>query len=204
MGEAQLPTHSSLRQRTRDAVRADITTAAVGLFLERGYDATTIDDIAGAVGMSPRSVFRYFPTKEDIVVGKFAAGAERMLEVLRARPAEEQPWLSLRRMFDVVDTAREPDIHALQQMIFGVPALLSVYLRTLHVTQARVADILIQRAAAAGQPYERDDPSPRALAAAAFGCLLAVQESQLDSEQDAELERLLDRTMNFVIPPIEP
>lgn len=197
MGETQ----PSLRQRTREAVRADITAVAVALFLEHGYEATTIDDIAGAVGMSPRSVFRYFPTKEDIVVGKFAAGAERMLEILRARPAEEQAWLSLRRMFDVAETARDPGVDALQRMIFGVPALLSVYLRTLHTTQTRVAEILIQRAATAGLPYELDDPSPRALAAAAFGCLIAAQESLFSSEQGTgELEGLLDRTMSVVIP----
>lgn len=190
----------SLRQRTREAVRADITTVAVSLFLEHGYEDTTIDDIAGAVGMSPRSVFRYFPTKEDIVVGKFAAGAERMLEIIRARPAEEQPWLSLRRMFDVADTALVPGDYALQRMIFDVPALLSVYLRTLHATQTRVAEVLIQRAATAGQAYEHDDPSPRALAAAAFGCLIAAQESLLSSEQSTgEFEDVLDRTMNVVI-----
>ncbi|MGO2111045.1 MAG: TetR/AcrR family transcriptional regulator [Pseudoclavibacter sp.] len=173
---------------------------AVDLFLEHGYEATTIDDIAGAAGMSQRSVFRYFPTKEDIVVGKFAAGAEHMIEILGARPAEEDAWQSLRRMFDVVETAHDPGTRDLQRMIFETPALLSVYLRTLHTTQTRVAEILIERAANAGQPYERDDPSPRALAAAAFGCLIAAQESLLNSEHNSgDLVGILDRTMNVVI-----
>lgn len=108
--------------------------------------------------------------------------AATWLIILRDRSAEEQAWLSLRRMFDVAETARDPGDDALQRMIFGVPALLSVYLRTLHTTQTRVAEILIQRAATAGLPYELDDPRPRVLAAAAFGCLIAAQESLLSSE----------------------
>ncbi|HWE69657.1 MAG TPA: helix-turn-helix domain-containing protein, partial [Acidimicrobiales bacterium] len=52
------------KQRTRTL----LAEAAAALFYERGYDATTIDDIAAAAEISPRTFYRYFPTKEDLVV----------------------------------------------------------------------------------------------------------------------------------------
>ena len=90
---------SGLRERTRLAVAREITEAASALFIATGYETTTIDDIARAVGMSRRSVFRYFPTKEDIVLGKLNFLGEELLEGFRARPAEETVWESLRSIF---------------------------------------------------------------------------------------------------------
>lgn len=91
-----------LRERTRRAVTAEIAASAQRLFVERGFEATTIDDIAGAVGMSQRSVFRYFATKEDIVLGKFDLVLEDMLTALRQRPPGEEVWTSLRHVLDVL------------------------------------------------------------------------------------------------------
>lgn len=196
----------TLRERTRQAVRHDITAVGVALFLEQGYEATTIDDIAGAVGMSQRSVFRYFPTKEHIVAGKFTRGAEDMLAALRARPADESAWHALRRMFDVIDDSDDEEIRTVQQLIFATPALLSMYLRTLHDTQRTAVEIIVERAASAGRPYAADDPTPRALVAAAFGCLVATQETSLDTTQadttqaDTTLASTLDRAMGALLP----
>lgn len=191
---------SMLRERTREVIREDITRVAVRLFLDRGYEATTIDDIADTVGMSQRSVFRYYPTKKDIVVGKFGRGADDMLTALRARPGDEPAWLALRRMFDVVDTAGNPDAHRVQRMIFDTPELLSEYLRTLHDAQTRAGEFLIERASTTSSPYTPDDPTPRALAAAAFGCLITAQESYLRTADEArEFAPYIDRAMNAVI-----
>ena len=63
------------KQRTRQR----LAEAAAELFYERGYDATTIDDIAAAVDVSPRTFYRYFPTKEDLVVAM-------------GRPASSRSW----------------------------------------------------------------------------------------------------------------
>lgn len=191
---------SPLRARAREVIREDIARVAVGLFLDRGYEATTIDDIAKAAGMSPRSVFRYSPTKRDIVVGKFGRGVDDMLAGLRSRPAGEADWVSLRRMFDVVDTTDDPDSPRVQRMIFETTELLSEYLRTLHDAQRRAGAHLVDRAAATDAPYAPDDPTPRALAAAAFGCLLTAQESFLASDDGAgALAPHLDRAMDAVI-----
>ncbi|ROO52045.1 TetR family transcriptional regulator [Micromonospora sp. Llam0] len=191
----------TLRERTRRAVQRDIADAALRLFVSRGYDATTIDDIAAAVGMSQRSVFRYFPTKEDIVVGKFDLGADGMLDNLRERPADEPVWMSLRRLFDIVDTTDQQQVSKpVQRVILETPALLAVYLRKLQSMQHAVVAVLRERAAAAGAPYAADDPTPGALAAAAFGCLVAAQHAWLAATTEHSLADYVDRAMAALSP----
>ena len=60
---------TGLRERRRRTTLAEIEAAAFELFAEKGSEHTTVDDIAAAAGVSPRTFFRYFPTKEDAVLG---------------------------------------------------------------------------------------------------------------------------------------
>ena len=194
-----------LRERTRRAVQKEITDAANALFVEKGYEATTIDDIAAAVGMSQRSVFRYFPTKEEIVVGKFDFVADEMLEALRARPAGEPVWESLRRVFDLlvpfVDAPGKHEVaEPMQRIVFDTPGLLASYLQKLQLMQDAVVTALTERAASAGTPYASEDPAPRAVTAAAFGCLVAAQHSWLASGATGSFADAIDRAMSTVGP----
>jgi AcrR family transcriptional regulator len=194
-----------LRERTRRAVQKEITDAANRLFVERGYEATTIDDIAAAVGMSQRSVFRYFATKEEIVVGKFDFVADEMLNVLRSRPADEPVWDSLRHVFDLlVPYVDAPDKHEvaepMQRIVFDTPALFASYLQKLQLMQDAAVSALTERAASAGVPYASDDPAPRAVTAAAFGCLLAAQYSWLAANAKGSFADAIDRAMSTVGP----
>lgn len=196
---------SGLRERTRRAVRKEIAEAAATLFVERGYEATTIDDIAAAVGMSQRSVFRYFPSKEELVIGKFDFAAEEMLDALRRRPPGEPVWTSLRRVFDVLveqaDAAgQQAAAEQIQRVVFETPALFAAYLQKLQQMQDAVVADLVERAAAAGNPYAIDDPAPRALAAAAFGCLVAAQHSWLAGGAKGAFSDAVDRAMATVGP----
>jgi AcrR family transcriptional regulator len=194
-------TQSTLRERTRRAVQKEIGDAAFTLFAARGYDATTIDDIAAAVGMSPRSVFRYFATKEEILVGKLDLGADDMLDILRARPAGEPAWTSLRRLFDIVGTPDQQEaLKPIQRVVFETPALLAVYLQKLHSIQDAIVAALMDRAEAAGTPYAPDDPAPRALTAAAFGCLVAAQHAWMAPATNDSLATYIDRAMATVNP----
>src|SRR4051812_32379863 len=76
-----------VRERPRRAVRGELTQLAVDLFVEKGYDETTIDDLAAAAGMSKRTFFRYFASKEELVMGKYEVFGEQLAEDLAARPA---------------------------------------------------------------------------------------------------------------------
>lgn len=88
-----------LRERTRRAVHAEISEAALALFAIQGFDATTVDQIAHAAGVSRRSFFRYFATKEDVVVGDVVERGRVMRDVLAARPPDEGPWEAIAEAF---------------------------------------------------------------------------------------------------------
>ena len=59
-----------IRERTRRLAQTELTTVAQDLFLEHGYEQTTVDQIAAAAGMSKRTFFRYFPSKDDLVIDR--------------------------------------------------------------------------------------------------------------------------------------
>ncbi|MFD5721582.1 TetR family transcriptional regulator [Streptomyces sp. NPDC127036] len=77
----------SLRERKKQKTRERIRREAYSLFAGHGYEATTVDQIADAAEVSPSTFFRYFPTKEDVVVQDEYDPA--LAEALRARPADE-------------------------------------------------------------------------------------------------------------------
>jgi len=101
----------SLRDRQRAQIRADIRRAAFRLFVERGYDAVTTEEIATAAGVSPRTFFRYVPTKEDLLLAPVRHGGAAIVNLLEQRPAGEAPDVALinaivtrTRSFDQADT----------------------------------------------------------------------------------------------------
>ena len=80
-----------LRQRKMDRLREQLHKSATRLFLERGFDATTIDDIVELAEVSRRTFFRYFEAKEDAWFGDVAGDRDKILAVVESRPASESP-----------------------------------------------------------------------------------------------------------------
>jgi AcrR family transcriptional regulator len=78
---------SGLRERKKQRTREQIAAAALELFGQRGYQATTVADIAAAAEVSERTVFTYFPTKEDILFSDHAVFRERLAEAFARRPS---------------------------------------------------------------------------------------------------------------------
>ena len=73
---------------------------ALDLFLEKGYEQTTIDDICAVAGISRSTFFRYFPAKEDVFMNETSTAGEELLDALRERPDDETPWVALRHALD--------------------------------------------------------------------------------------------------------
>ncbi|MEU7788815.1 TetR/AcrR family transcriptional regulator [Amycolatopsis sp. NPDC049159] len=191
----------SLRERTRLAVRQQLLDAALALFVKHGYEETTVDEIAAAAGMSKRSFFRYFGSKEDVILGKHERLGDQFVEALEARPPDEPLWTSLRRMFDdVVDYMTDPVQAAaageLQRVINGSASLRAAYLDRMLGNQSRIADAARARSRKAGKPWEDADPAPLALVGSAFACLTAAHASVAAS--GGPLHEALDQAMAAV------
>jgi AcrR family transcriptional regulator len=77
---------SPLTERRKERTRCDIVRAAGELFRERGWDATTIEDIAAAAEIGTRTFYRYFATKEDVIIDQAVSGLERMADNLAHQP----------------------------------------------------------------------------------------------------------------------
>jgi AcrR family transcriptional regulator len=94
--------HMGLRERKKLQTRRAIASAALRLFDERGFEETTISDIAAAADVSPRTFFGYFPSKDDVV---FAEMDERLADIrarLAERPSGETPLATFRRVAEAL------------------------------------------------------------------------------------------------------
>lgn len=96
-GNGERPT--GLRALKRQRVRADLIQAALQLFGAKGFDATTIEDVVAAAGVSRRTFFRYFGSKEDVAFDWMREQGEYMLAVLMERPTKEDPFKSITHIF---------------------------------------------------------------------------------------------------------
>lgn len=181
-----------LRERTRRAVRAEIAATAIRLFKERGFDATTVDQIAAAAGISRRSFFHYFGSKEDLVLGDTDALGESVRDALQARPAEESAWEAIRAALMVLrpraDTAAEQ--LAIARLHHQAPSLRARHLEK-HMRWQELLAPEIQRRL--GLP-DADPPDPRARAfvAAALACLDAAIDAWCESDGAADPIELFD------------
>lgn len=88
-----------IRDEKKRVTRHALRLAALRLVQERGLDGTSTDEIAAAVGVSPRTFFNYFPTKESALVGVDPDLAGALLQAVRDRPAGEPPLTVMREVF---------------------------------------------------------------------------------------------------------
>src|SRR6266576_6037531 len=118
------------KQRTRDA----LFEAAMELFAAKGYDRTAVHEITDAVDVSERTFFRYFASKEDLVLSFIRDGTIAFAEALTARPAPEEPLAAARNALQVSLRALSggqglPNYLSAMRLIDSTPTLLAAYLR---------------------------------------------------------------------------
>lgn len=158
-----------LRERKKRERRRSIEAAALSRFEADGFDATTIDDIAAAADIAPRTFFSYFPTKEDAVLADYADRLKRTTDELGRRPSTEAPWLALHESFAVVAADYEAQRDDLIRRFAIMAANPSVQARNLQLQagwENAVAEILTRRINATS-----DDVTPRLMASAALACM---------------------------------
>ena len=188
----------NLRELTRTAVRAKIAATAMDLFAANGFEHTTVEQIAAAVGMSGRSVFRYFATKEDMVVGHLDAIGDTLADALAAQPRDRDPWTALRNaMQPHLDALiRDADANlALAAMLADTPALQPALLNK----RARwVEGLLPHLVGHLSGPAATRELRARALASAALACLNAAVDEWARTGGGKSLNTLLDATISAV------
>ncbi|MFB6980242.1 TetR/AcrR family transcriptional regulator [Streptomyces scopuliridis] len=152
---AQQP-QPGLRERKKLKTRAAIRRAAYGLIAEQGYEATTVEQIAEASEVSPSTVFRYFPTKEDIVLTD--EYDPEMASVLRSRPAGESPLESIRFLFDQtlqsMLTSEYDEAIQRTKLMVEVPAVRARMTETMSVSAKLLGDVLAERTGRAPDDLE--------------------------------------------------
>jgi AcrR family transcriptional regulator len=176
-------------------VRAEIAAVAIRLFLEQGFDKTTVDQIAAEAGLSRTSFFRYFATKEDAVLGHLEELGQKARDALVARPADEPAWQALRHAFNVLIAERSayPESGvSMHRMLRDTPSLQARQLGKQMGWQELLAPEVARRLGVSGDPY---DPRPRALVAAALGCLNVAIDVCALSEGAVDMADLLDQAM---------
>ena len=96
-----------LRERRKEAIRQEVSQAGIKLFLKQGFEKTTIDEIVGPLGISRRTFFRHFETKEDLVFVWYEDLTKKLVTACAARPSEETPYeavcAALRGLLELYD-----------------------------------------------------------------------------------------------------
>jgi len=192
----------TLAQRKRQLVADELTQAALALLAREGFDAVTVDEIAAAAGVSKRTFFRYFASKEDVVVQFLAEMGAGMRDELAGRPAQEPPSAALRHtVWRSIDACAGHADRALRvvQLILGTPALLARFLER----QAQWCDDL---AAEVARRLDLDPASelyPHLAAGMALTAFHTVLQRWSDSDGTEDPAALTDRAFAVIAPALD-
>jgi AcrR family transcriptional regulator len=187
---------TGLTERNKQRTRREIAEAAGQLFIERGYAATTVQDIANAADVSPRTFFRYFPCKEDVITVIASATMDDVLDHLAGHDASESLGSVLKATFTAVlgPAIDDPDAaRAFQFMLRDTPALRARWLEEQRRNRDRLAEEL--------RPWFDQSAGPMAPHLAAGAALLAIDEVMTLWADDPSLPNplgLLDQALHIL------
>jgi len=168
----ELPTVSpGLRERKKARTRASIREHALRLFRENGYQRTTVEQIAAAAEVSPSTFFRYFPTKEDLVLQDDMD--TRMVEAFERQPPGLGPVAAVRAATrEVFESYSEADLDVIREtstLSVTVPEVRARAMDEFARTIAVISEALARRT---GRPA--DDLAVRAVAGAIIGVIMSI------------------------------
>ncbi|MFI7634743.1 TetR/AcrR family transcriptional regulator [Nonomuraea sp. NPDC049400] len=177
-----------LRERKKQRTRRALVEAALRLFDEKGYEETTLAEIAAAADVSTRTFFSYFASKEDVVFYDSEGRMEQAVAVLADRQPEESPADVLRRIVEEslewLTTYEEftfEDAGLRLRLVLKEPALQARALMMLFENQARLA-----RALHAAYPDKLDPVEAAAAVGAVFGAVKLAILTNMDTDRSVE------------------
>jgi len=162
---------ASLRERKKARTRASLREHALRLFREQGYQATTVEQIAAAAEVSPSTFFRYFPTKEDVVLQDDMD--TRMVQAFAVQPPELPPLrairAAMRETWASFTDAEWEQIYEGARLSMSVPEIRARALHEFSRSISAVAAALAQRVG-----RSPDDLRVRVIAGAVIGVMMSV------------------------------
>lgn len=143
---------AGLRERKRERTHQAISTAAIALFLERGFDRVSVADIAAAAEISKPTLFKYFASKEELALHRIADHREEAARVVRRRRTGEGPLTALHRHFldglkrrdPVTGLNDHPEVLAYHRMVFATPSLRAPLSQHAERDEAALAEALTE------------------------------------------------------------
>ncbi|MEV6678159.1 TetR family transcriptional regulator [Streptomyces erythrochromogenes] len=122
---------TGLRESKKLRTRRQLAATALELFLERGFDAVSVADVAAAAEVSKPTLFRYFPTKEDLLLDRFADHQDEVARIVRDRPAGRTPVGAVHAQFLAALAGRDPitglcdhpEVLAFQRLLYSTASL---------------------------------------------------------------------------------
>jgi AcrR family transcriptional regulator len=188
---------AGLRERKKLRTRELITSTALALFAERGFAQTTVADIATAAEVSERTVFTYFPTKEDILFSDHLALERSLAEALAERPPGAAA-LEVLRDFIVDNLTRIDGLERVRWQIVSHDDLLHSHLRGRQAAFGQV----IAAAIAADLGEDVDDLRPQLVTAAVVAAITATYEHRFSARSKtasrAQAVAVIDEAVTFL------
>lgn len=189
---------TTLWDRTRQLASQEILDTALRLFTEQGYDETTIAQIAREAGVSQRTLFRYFGTKEDLLGGGQDRFGQVLMDTISEQPAEAGVWEALRAGVAAVLSLHDSREQALERfrLLHDTASLRAGWLEKRLRFQENLLPLIEARmdAAATGSEGAR----ARAVIATAFACLDAASMTWVANDGKGEIMDLYDECMAAV------
>jgi AcrR family transcriptional regulator len=179
----------SLRERKKRLAQATIEEAALRLFQQKGYEQTSIQDIADAVMMSSRTFFRYFASKEEVLLGPMRPILSDGLRFLQRVVPTESPHAALRATFVYLASRYQQQRASFltrYQVVMQIPSIASIYLYALMETEPAMCEALCSHLEAATNRHEL-----RFLVAIYMAALRVALEEWLEHEAQGDLVSLL-------------
>ena len=177
------------RARRRARVRAEAEQIALDMFAAHGFEAVTMGDIAAALDVSERTLFRYFDSKESLLDPRHEEIVARLVTVLAERPSDESAFTAVHNTLRVLSEEFDEDRDAMAlrtAIIGGCPALQSHLLHRQTELEDAIGAVVAERAG-----VDAADLRPRVFAAATVGALRVAIETWLSGDPQDDL---LDHT----------
>jgi AcrR family transcriptional regulator len=184
---------TGLRERKKERTRQDLMRSALDQFAARGFDQVTVEDIAGACDVSPRTFFRYFSSKEDVLFAESDRSLVRLLDALSHQSPEVPVLLALQQSVRALADNYEHqkvDVRLRHQIILATPAL-----------RTRVGErhqgwetAVIEQLRLSGHTSGMSDLDERLVVAAAMTALRVAMSQWTSETEDTDLTTLIDGT----------